>query len=41
MDSAGVNVTLEVSKNMNHSFQSFGDELPDSQQAIELIAEFI
>ncbi len=40
-ESAGVVVTLEIWEGMTHVFQNFGDDLPDSKQAIEHIAEFI
>lgn len=38
--SAGVEVTLEVYDNMTHVFQVFGDDLPESKEAIENSAKF-
>lgn len=38
---AGVDVTLEVWEGMTHVFQTFGDALPKSRQAIENIRQFI
>lgn len=38
---AGVNVELEVSKNMFHGWHLFASKLPEAQQAIARLAEFI
>ncbi|MHA1728909.1 MAG: alpha/beta hydrolase, partial [Promethearchaeota archaeon] len=38
---AGIEVKLEVWDDMPHVFQSFGDDLQDSKEAIEHISEFI
>ncbi len=38
---AGIDAKLEIWDDMPHVFQSFGDELPESKESIENIAEFI
>ena len=39
--SAGVDVKLEVEPEMFHNFQNFAHLLPEAQQAIDRIGEFV